>query len=270
MPVLDTPDGPISWDRAGRSGPPVLLVQGTGLTAGAWGPQIAALADRCRLVWLDNRGIGGSAAHRGPSAVPAMADDARRVLDAAGLDRAVIVGHSLGGLIALELARSAPDRAAGLVLAASPADGWSMAIPAAASWWLACRTQIGTRASRRAAWLEFLFPREEIARIGAAPLAARLEAAFGRAVEDLPAVATRQILGARSYRPGDLGAVRTPTLVVLPEGDRVVHPSSSERLAAGIPGARLVRYPGAGHAFPFQPELGFDDLLHAFAAEVSG
>ncbi|MBW3620310.1 MAG: alpha/beta fold hydrolase, partial [Actinobacteria bacterium] len=89
---------------AGRDAPWVVLVHGLGYARWGWEPVAGRLAERYRLVLLDNRGIGGSDAPPGPYTTAELAGDVLAVLDDAGVDRAALVATSLGGMIAQELA----------------------------------------------------------------------------------------------------------------------------------------------------------------------
>ena len=97
---------------------PLTVVLTHGLAAGEaiWRQQVAALAPRYRVLTWDLRGHGRSAPNPGPCTIEDLANDLRAVLDAAGVDRAVILGHSAGGVVAMRFALDHPARTAGLVL----------------------------------------------------------------------------------------------------------------------------------------------------------
>src|SRR4051812_29731030 len=84
-------------------GPPVLFIQGVGVHGDGWLPQTNALSSRFHCLTFDNRGLGRSQPIGCAVTVEQMADDARAVMDAAGWEPAHVVGHSLGGLVALHL-----------------------------------------------------------------------------------------------------------------------------------------------------------------------
>ena len=112
----------IAWERHGE-GPPLLLIHGLGYARWGWEPVLPELAERFDVILFDNRGIGESDAPPGPYTVAEMAGDAVRVLDEAGVERAHVVGTSLGGMIAQELALSHPERVDRLVLACTTPGG---------------------------------------------------------------------------------------------------------------------------------------------------
>ncbi len=101
--------------RAEGEGEPIVFVHGVGMNKDVWAPQLAAFAATHRVVAYDMLGHGGSAL---PPAEPRLSDyvdQLRRLLDALGIDRANIVGHSMGSLVALAFAMAYPDRVRRLV-----------------------------------------------------------------------------------------------------------------------------------------------------------
>jgi pimeloyl-ACP methyl ester carboxylesterase len=86
------------------AGEAVLLIQGVGVPGAGWAPQIERLSDRFRVVAFDNRGLDGSNIDLRMLSIETMALDALAVMDAVGAQRWHVVGHSMGGLIAQELA----------------------------------------------------------------------------------------------------------------------------------------------------------------------
>ena len=112
----------IRWDSQG-TGAPLLLIQGLGYGRWGWDPVVPALAERYRVLTFDNRGIGESDKPAGPYTALEMADDALQVLDEAEVERAHVLGASLGGMIAQELAVKAPARVEKLVLCCTTPGG---------------------------------------------------------------------------------------------------------------------------------------------------
>ena len=112
----------IAWERRG-SGPPVVLIHGLGYARWGWDPVADGLAERFEIVLLDNRGIAESDAPPGPYTCVEMAADVLGVLDDAGIDRAHVVGTSLGGMIAQELVLAEPERVKRLVLVCTTPGG---------------------------------------------------------------------------------------------------------------------------------------------------
>src|SRR4051812_16154786 len=94
---------PLSY-RVTGSGPPVVLIQGVGVSGDGWRPQFAALSEQFACLTFDNRGVGRSVPAGEPITVSQMAEDVLVLMDAAGWASAHLVGHSLGGPVALHAA----------------------------------------------------------------------------------------------------------------------------------------------------------------------
>lgn len=118
MPLIDIGDAEIFVEDNG-SGEAVMLVPGLGGGAGVWQKQVPALADDFRTIAHDHRGCGRSTYSMIDYSVDQMADDAIRVMDALGIDRAHWVGHSTGGAMGQIVAQDHPDRIISLVLSAT-------------------------------------------------------------------------------------------------------------------------------------------------------
>jgi pimeloyl-ACP methyl ester carboxylesterase len=235
-------------------GPPVLLIQGCAAHGDTWKPQTEALAERHQCLSFDNRGIGLSQPVGVAITVEQMADDAWTLMQALGWDSAHVVGHSLGGLVALHLALQDRRRVRSLALLCTFARGRDAAPSTPRMMWAGLRSQIGSRRSRRRAFLELVVPPGEVKGADRDALAERLGHAFGHDLGAPPAVVPRQLAAMRAYdaaaRLGELGDV--PTLVVSAEHDPIAPPAAGRALASGIPGARFETIAGASHAVPLQ------------------
>ncbi|HEX5070801.1 MAG TPA: alpha/beta fold hydrolase [Vicinamibacterales bacterium] len=253
MPVISTEGATIAFDRAG-SGPDVLLIQGVGVIGRGWQPQIDGLAREYSLWTFDNRGIGGSTTAGTDLSIEAMARDALAVMDANGVDRFHLVGHSMGGVIAQEVALRATPRVRSLCLMCTVVrgrDASGMTLPMILT---GLRTRIGTRAMRRNAFLELVIPGSALKAIDRAAFSDRLGDLFGHDLADQPAIVMPQIRAMARYDARDrLSLLKDiPTLVMSGAHDRIAQPASGRALAAMIPGARYVEYADAGHGLPIQ------------------
>jgi pimeloyl-ACP methyl ester carboxylesterase len=261
----------LSWFTTG-DGPPVVMIQGTGIGAAGWRPQVEGLSGRFRCLCFDNRGLGPSQPLGGTLSVELMAEDVLALMDAQGWQSAHVMGHSLGGLVALHVARLARTRLRSLSLLCTFASGaiatrltpWTLA--------LGLRTRIGTRRMRRHAFLEMIMSPAELADADRDALAQRLSDLFGRDLGDPAPVVMKQFL---AMKRGDatpflheLGGI--PTLVVSATHDRIAPPSAGRALAAGIPGARFVEIADSSHAVVIQRADQVNALLleHLTAAEA--
>jgi pimeloyl-ACP methyl ester carboxylesterase len=233
-----------------NSSPPLLLIMGLALSARGWGRLAQLLSDRFRVVVFDNRGTGRSGIARLGLRMRDLADDAAAVLDAAGIERADVFGISMGGMIAQELALRHPARVRRLALGATFASYLrsSKAAPGIALRALAARFG---RAPAVAARVARLLVSEKF--YAADPVRAQAWLVDGQLAGLRCAMAQ---MGAIVRHASDrrLTEIRAPTLILTGDADRLVPPRNSERLAALIPGARLLVFPGAGHAFPVERE----------------
>lgn len=262
-----------AYDICG-DGPPILFIQGTGLHGAGWMPQVDGLASDHRCLWFDNRGMGRSQPIGAAVSVAQMAEDALAVMDAAGWESAHIVGHSLGGPIALELALSARKRVRSLSLLCTFANGRKALPLTPYALWVATRTSIGTRRQRRHAFLALVMSPQALARADKAArdkLAADLESLFGHDLATQPPVVSQQLKAMRAYdattRLHQLAGIST--LVVNAAHDLIAPPKLGRALAAGIPGARYVEIPAAAHGVVIERADEINELLreHVAAAE---
>jgi pimeloyl-ACP methyl ester carboxylesterase len=254
------------------SGAPVILLQGVGVIGEGWRPQIAALRDRFMVVAPDNRGIGGSSLGAGALTVEEMAGDVLAIADGEGFDRFHLAGHSMGGLIAQEIALVAPRRVESLALLCTFLHGKEAARLTPDILWTGLRTRIGTRAMRRRAFMRLVMP-DGYLQSAPSSLAADLALLFGHDLADQPPIVMKQLRAAARYdasaRLGALGTI--PTLVVSATFDRIALPRFGRALSAAIPGARYVEIADAGHGCTIQCAAQVNELLaeHFAGAAVS-
>jgi 3-oxoadipate enol-lactonase len=243
-PVLVAANGGvrIAYEVRG-SGDPLLLMQGLGYGRWGWEPVVDAFADEFRVLFYDNRGIGESDVPPGPYTARQLAEDAVAVLDAEGVEQTDVVGTSLGGMAAQELAIGFPERVNRLVLACTTPGGLtSHPMPQqTVELMLSAPTLPPETALRR--FVENALapgaPEELVERI----LALRLANPF-----DPKGWQAQAAAGAAFDALDRLSRIQAPTLVVTGTEDVVVDPRNSELLAERIPAARLERTPG-GHLF---------------------
>src|SRR5687767_8110526 len=108
MPVADAGQWNINYVDEG-SGPPVLLIHGLAGDHTAWAPQIAALKADYRVIAFDNPGSGGSAPVVRPTSMRELAESVLRLMDVLKIERAQVIGRSMGGAIGQQMALIAPD-----------------------------------------------------------------------------------------------------------------------------------------------------------------
>lgn len=235
-------------DAAPRDAGWTVLVHGLGYARWGWGPFADRLAERSRLVLLDNRGIGDSDVPDGPYTASAMAEDVVAVLDGAGIDRAHVVGSSLGGMIAQELAISHPDRVERLVLlSTTPGGEDAHPMPEVTRRLIAEMPGMAPEEALRRAVANALSP----ATVAARPELVDEIVALRLAAPQDPAGWRAQAHAGVTYDGGGrLGRIVAPTLVLHGTDDVVVDPANARVLVERIPAARELLVDGLGH-LPF-------------------
>jgi pimeloyl-ACP methyl ester carboxylesterase len=227
----------IAWERRG-AGPPLLLIHGLGYARWGWEPVVPLLARSFDVVLFDNRGIGGSDVPPGPYTAATMAHDALQVLDEAGVERAHVIGTSLGGMIAQELVLAAPERVDRLVLVGTtPGGPGAYPMPA----------KTVDLMLRRATLREYVEnalepdPRPELVeRI--------MEHRLGES-QSFEAWSAQAAAGVGFDGYDRARSIDAPTLVLHGDGDVVVDPRNATLLAELLPNARLSIFAGGGHVF---------------------
>jgi len=253
----------LAYELSG-SGSPLLLLNGSGMTMDSGRPLLGLFADGVTLLAFDQRGLGASGPASGPYDMATCASDALGLLDAVGWDTARVVGVSFGGMVAQELAVTAPHRIERLALLCTSAGGAGGSsyplhelealdpdVRAAVrrtllddrfdEAWL--RTHPGDRA-----FVELMVRRDDADPAAVAGRRAQLEARRGHDVWDR------------------LGSIDCPTLVACGRFDPIAPPANSAAIATRIRGAELRAYEG-GHAFFVQDSTALPELRAFLAAE---
>ncbi|HET6683026.1 MAG TPA: alpha/beta hydrolase [Gaiella sp.] len=251
----------IAWERHG-AGAPVLLIHGLGYARWGWEPALPGLAERFEVLLFDNRGIGESDAPPGPYTAAELAADAIGVLDEAGVGRAHVVGTSLGGMVAQELALAHPERIDRLVLACTTPGG-PRAHP---------MPDVTVRLIAEAAGLEPAVALRRFVENALAPatvverpeLVERIMEHRLRTAQAPAAWAAQAGAGAAFDAYDRLGDLRAPVLVQHGSEDVVVDPRNGELLAGLLPDARLEDFEGCGHLFFWEEPERFVSSVAAF------
>lgn len=263
MAFVENQGAKIYWDQQGE-GQPVLLIMGLGYPSDMWYRTRPVLAEKYRVITLDNRGVGRSDMPPGPYPISMMASDALAVLDAAGLESALVFGISMGGMIAQELALQYPDRVRALILGCTAAGGpTAVRAEPEVNQMLMNRGNMTPVQAAEAA-IPFIYdagtPRARIDEDLAVrrPWLPRPEAYIAQ---------LQGILAWESY--SRLPQIDKPTLVIHGQTDRLVPPGNGELIAGRIPGAKLILLPHASHIFPTdQTEAAHTAILHFLAAQT--
>jgi 3-oxoadipate enol-lactonase len=244
MPFTDAPGFRMAYEARG-TGFPILLINGLGSDRQEWLRQVPAFERRFRVIAFDNRGSGESGSPPGPYSTAGMADDAAALLSFLGVERAHVMGVSLGGMIAQEFALRHPERTERLVLVCTSPGGEVSVRPSPEALAVFARAPGGDREAEIRRTIPFLytarFLREHPEEIEAF-LARRISSPSS------PEGYAAQLSAAVGHSAGDrLRGIRTPTLVIAGTADLLLPPVNSERIASCIPGAKLVLLPDAPH-----------------------
>lgn len=274
--------------------PTMLLIMGLGAQMILWDDAFCRmLADRgFRVVRFDNRDVGQSTASDAPGQVNfaelmqkqmrgetidapytlrTMADDAAGLLDALGVGAAHIVGASMGGMIAQEMAVRHPARVKSLTSIMSSTGNPALPGPTPE----AAASLMAPPPASREEYIATFGQRWKVLRAGSFPADEDADCALAARLWDRglnPAGVARQLLAifASGNRRAGLAAITAPTLVIHGEVDPLVRLEGGRDTAAAIPGAKLVTVPRMGHALPRElwPEIVEPIVAHAHAAEA--
>jgi len=251
----------MNYEITGQGEEAVVLSAGLGGAAAFWAPQRALLEQHFRVVTFDQRGTGRNGGELPESyTIGHMTDDVLEVLDAAGLRRAHFLGHAVGGLVGLELARRHPERMGRLVLV----NAWAQMDRHTARCF---DIRIG-----------ILHAQGPAAYVSAQPLflhtAPYMTAHFEKILAEV-ALGTAQFQGAgnllkrigaaRSFDArDDLARITAPTLIAASRDDLLVPWTASQALAEGLPNGQLWIVPEGGHAFTVEQPDTFNERLISF------
>jgi 4,5:9,10-diseco-3-hydroxy-5,9,17-trioxoandrosta-1(10),2-diene-4-oate hydrolase len=254
------------------AGPPLVFVHGLSGCWPNWLEQLAVFAADHRVIALDLPGFGHSPGEAGEVSMHGYAQLLETLLAQLGLERVTLIGNSMGGLIAAELAASFPQRAERLVLV-SPAGistyrnrlttrlmpavtRLQQALALGAAWTASHADGLATRPRSR-----------ELVLAGVVAHPSRLPAPL--AAEQLRGAGTDGFLSALEaildfdLRPR-LALISCPTLIVWGTKDRLINVRDADRFAGAIPGARKVIYEDTGHMAMLEQPARFNALLREF------
>ncbi len=231
------------------AGLPLVFLHGFPFDRGVWQKQFEALRSSYRVIAPDLRGLGESETLTGPTTMEQYAADLQALLQQLATGPVVLIGHSMGGYVALAFARRFPEMLGGLVLVCTKA-GPDTADAAAARWAMAERVKAeGVRVV-----VEGMAPKMLAADNQDPRMAAEVRG-FMAASKPEGVIGALLGMAERPDSTGLLARLAVPTLVITGADDRLIPPAESEQLAKQIPGAQLRVIPHAGHLVAFeQPE----------------
>ncbi|MCU4181661.1 alpha/beta fold hydrolase [Bosea sp. BH3] len=255
---VETPDGATLHAFREGHGQPLLLVSGLSGTAAFWTDIASTLSRSFHVIRFDQRGIGASTRGEAPCNMELLARDSIAILDATGIDRAVVLGHSTGGCIAQTIGRLAPERLDGLI--------------SSASWLKAGRFMTGLFGARRQIldadpfayaaisvlsgyqprWIEANWSVYDAA-LEAAPVSEQARTVMRERIDALLAY----------DGSADVPVLPMPVLVMGTRDDMVVPVYHQEAIATALPGCRKAIMETGGHLFP----VSRPDIFTATVAE---
>lgn len=260
------------------SGDPLLLIMGLAADSRAWMFQLPAFSERYHTIVFDNRGVGRTSKPAGPYTIHEMADDTAALLDTIEQPRVHVVGVSMGGMIAQELALRHPQKVRSLVLACTypepdadierqrqfsvTALGGTISADG--------NVQIDLTTVNPLMFFQTLLPtvfNPEFIQTELPKLMQIFSGAleFGFSLEAILA----QVSAVTSHKATDrLHQIQVPTMVITGDADRLIPPANSDILARAIPNARLVTIPGGSHGFNFETPDVFNREVLGFLASV--
>lgn len=267
MPVSD--DG-TAYDIRG-SGENLLMINGIGAARDSWALQIDDLAAKFRCITFDNRGVGDSEISAGPYTTRQLADDAARLMKTLGIGRAHVMGVSMGGAIAQELAINHPERVDRLAIVCS----WEACDNYLERCFRIMRDMALSEGPKGPEWLNtvqrFLsligFAREDFAdsyeTIAALEAAVRAAAADGRGQRYEAFVAQADACLSHDTRKR-IATIKAPTLILAGDLDSFTPLPLSEALARDIPGAVFEIMHGCGHVMFYEKPADFNGRIIRF------
>lgn len=261
---FQTEGAEVSWRRLG-AGQPLLLLNGYAATALDWDPTfLERLAAGSELLCPDHRGIGGSTPRDRELTIELMAADALALLDELGIERAPVLGWSMGGFVAQALAAAAPERISALVLLSTDPGGSATARPEPDTW-ARLTDHTGTPREQASRLIGLLFP---------PGVAEPIDAQFGELVAAARSQLSERALSAQEaamecWHATDpeerLAAIAAPVLAAAGAEDVVIPPANTDALGDRLGGWRAL-FPGGGHAFMAQEPARLAALIAAFLA----
>ena len=266
--LLEIGPAPLDVIRLGEGDVPLLMVCATAQPWALWEPLAHAFAQHLPVIGYDQRGLGASQIGDQPVTAASLAADALGVLDALDVERAHLLGWSLGSAVCQELAIAHPERVAGLVLWGTWAatDAYQRALFSALRHpWSTGDLEAGL------GLLALVFSPETV---NAPEFASRMGAllpAYPRSPEGAAAIVAQWNADLAHDMRDRLAAISAPTLVVAGERDIVTPPSHGREVAGAIPGATLevVSGPGSSHALGLERAAEFVPLVLGFLGRAA-
>ena len=261
MPLAKLSGMNISYKVEGQ-GEPVIMIMGFTSTRSGWISQVPDFRKHYRVITFDNRGVGKSDKPPGPYSTKMIADDTVKLMDYLGIEKAHIMGASMGGMIAQELAINYPQRVMKLVLACT----------------YARQDRTSGDNSKQAELVQLTPDKMANAMIHLAfnnqlyritfGIFARIQSIFFR-TSDRQGIIGQESACLKHNTLERLPLIKSPTLVIVGTEDKIINPVSSDILASKIPNAKLVKLDGGSHSFTLEMKTVFNQEVLNFLKNSS-
>jgi 3-oxoadipate enol-lactonase len=251
--------------HANKDVPNLVFLHAYPLNSAMWLNQFEALADKAHQIAPDFRGYGNSLVdEQTPFSFSLFAEDLRETLDALEVQRAILVGCSMGGYAIFEFWRRYPERVQAMILCDTRADADNESVRQRRAEQI---RQIETEGSRHLAGGMAQMLLGETTR-SARPVITRKVEQWASVPAPSVLVRTLQALAQRPDSRPTLGTITVPVLVIVGEEDKVTPVELSRSMVREIAGARLVTVPQAGHLSPLENPKAVSSAIGEFLAEV--
>jgi pimeloyl-ACP methyl ester carboxylesterase len=266
MPRATVRDIRINYEVHGE-GDPLLLIMGLGTGLTGWMLQIPVFSRDYQVIAFDNRGVGRTDAPVVPYSIAVMADDTVGLMDVLGIDKAHVLGKSMGGYIAQELAIRHPERVKSLMLASTGAGPYVLETNILNEWATAATEGISQKAYFQL-MLPFIFTDKTFENPEMVRMALATIAANPCPTQD-HALVHQFFACVEHYARGRVSQITAPTLILAGKDDFLMPLSLSEELATVIPNANLVVLEGGGHALNTDVPDTFNQAVLDFLAQIA-
>jgi len=261
MPSIPIGEGVLHYREAGQGSDVLVLLHAFPLHSGMWEPQLRSLAPRFRVIAPDWRGLGQSGPAPAAATMELLAGDVVHLLRARGIQRAVFAGLSMGGYVALALYRKAPELFRGLALCDTKAT------PDTVEAATARETFAQNALSKGTGWVADDFAPKLLRPTSTPEVTRTVRGLIESNAPEGVAAAQRGM----ALRPDSVPTLRTiscPAVVIFGAEDRITPFGEAQRMAQGIPGARIETIPAAGHLPNLENQPAFDAALLRFAVAL--
>ena len=265
MPIAKTENVNIYYEMIGQ-GEPLVMIRGISSNVDHWYEQVLVLSKKYQLLIFDNRGIARSSDPGGSFSTRDMAADTVGLMEAVGIKKAHVLGYSMGGMIAQEMALAYPEKVNGLILVATDC-GISLRIKAKPEFsrLFSEMIRLGTNEAKKAA-AGCLFAKQTVE--------TRPDIIQRYTEVSLRFPASQKTLGKQwaaitQHDACDrLAKISSPTLVITGSEDELIPPENAKVMAQRIPVAQIISIDGGGHLFLIERPEAFNEAVIGFLDDL--